>query len=94
MYKQGSMERLGIQPVPLYPVDDGCLNRIPYSSVIAFVMCFVGVVMFAIMMVFSFNASVEQARRALEISNIPWLDKVSASLSMFCNNYSRCTSCF
>lgn len=54
----------------------GCLNRIPYASVIAFVMCFVGVIMFAIMMVFSFNASVEQARRALEISNIPWLDKV------------------
>jgi len=75
MYKQGSMERLGIQPIP-YPVDDGCLNRIPYASVIAFVLCFVGVIMFSIMMVFSFNASVEQARRALEINNIPWLDKV------------------
>lgn len=67
------MERLG----PMYPVDEGCLSRVPYSSVIAFVLCFVGVVMFAIMMVFSFNASVEQARRALDIQNIPWLDKVS-----------------
>jgi hypothetical protein len=39
-------------------------------------MCFVGVIMFATMMIFSFNATVEQARRALEINDIPWLDKV------------------
>jgi uncharacterized BrkB/YihY/UPF0761 family membrane protein len=77
MYKQGSMERLGIQPVGMpYPIDEGCLNRIPYASVIAFVLCFVGVIMFAIMMVFSFNASIEQARRTFEINDIPWLDKV------------------
>ncbi|KAI6196896.1 hypothetical protein M3Y94_01162100 [Aphelenchoides besseyi] len=79
MYKQTqSMERLGVHPFASaqYPMEDGCLSRVPYSSVIAFVMCFIGVIMFAIMMIFSFNASVEQARRALEINNIPWLDKV------------------
>lgn len=78
------MERLGIQPVAVsYPIDDGCLNRIPYSSVIAFVMCFVGVIMFAIMMVFSFNATVEQGRRTLDIQNIPWLDKVSCQREQY-----------
>uniref|UniRef100_A0A915CLX6 Uncharacterized protein n=1 Tax=Ditylenchus dipsaci TaxID=166011 RepID=A0A915CLX6_9BILA len=41
----------------------------------AFVMCFIGVILFSIMMVWSFNASVEQARRALNITDIPWLDK-------------------
>lgn len=53
-----------------------CLSRIPHSSLMAFVMCFIGVILFSIMMVWSFNASVEQARRALNISDIPWLDKV------------------
>ncbi|KAI6242695.1 hypothetical protein M3Y99_00175300 [Aphelenchoides fujianensis] len=74
-----SMERLGVHPMPAHyaaAMEDGCLNRIPYASVIAFVLCFVGVIMFAIMMIFSFNASVEQARRAFEITDIPWLDKV------------------
>ncbi|KAI1727444.1 myelin proteolipid protein (PLP or lipophilin) domain-containing protein [Ditylenchus destructor] len=58
------------------PPKDGCLSRVPYSSLMAFVMCFIGVVLFAIMMVWSFNASVEQVRRALNITDIPWLDKV------------------
>lgn len=53
-----------------------CLSRVPHSSLMAFVMCFIGVILFSIMMVWSFNASVEQARRALNISDIPWLDKV------------------
>lgn len=54
-----------------------CLSRIPYSSLMAFVMCFIGVILFSIMMVWSFNASVEQVKRAFYLSNIPWLDKVS-----------------
>lgn len=62
----------GVQPPP----KDGCLSRVPYSSLMAFVMCFIGVVLFAIMMVWSFNGSVEQVRRALNITDIPWLDKV------------------
>ncbi|KAH7718882.1 Myelin proteolipid protein PLP [Aphelenchoides avenae] len=58
------------------PLKDGFLARVPYFSVMAFAMCCIGVVMFSIMMVWSFNATVEQARRALNITDIPWLDKV------------------
>lgn len=77
MYKRDSLNSDLVETIPAYPAKDGCLSRIPYSSVMAFVMCVVGVIMFAIMMIWSFNASVEQARRALDITNIPWLERVS-----------------
>lgn len=54
----------------------GCISRIPYSSMTAFTMCFIGVSLFTFTMIWSFNASVEQIRRILNITNIPWLDKV------------------
>uniref|UniRef100_A0AC34QQ47 Tetraspanin n=1 Tax=Panagrolaimus sp. JU765 TaxID=591449 RepID=A0AC34QQ47_9BILA len=76
MYKRDSLDSDLVEAIPAYPAKDGCLSRIPYSSVMAFVMCIVGVIMFAIMMIWSFNASVEQARRALDITNIPWLERV------------------
>ncbi len=56
--------------------DDDCLGRVPYASVIAAVLCWVGVTMFSFMMAQAVNASVEQARRALRMDNLPWLDKV------------------
>lgn len=77
MYRRNSID-MGLidEPIPTFPTRDGCFARVPYASVMAFVMCVIGVILFAIMMVWSFNASIEQARRALDIDNIPWLDKV------------------
>uniref|UniRef100_A0A915EE66 Uncharacterized protein n=1 Tax=Ditylenchus dipsaci TaxID=166011 RepID=A0A915EE66_9BILA len=49
---------------PSKPPKDGCLSRVPYSSLMAFVMCFIGVILFSIMMT------------ALNITDIPWLDKI------------------
>lgn len=77
MYRRSSVDAgLIAEPIPAFPTRDGCLARVPYASVMAFVMCVIGVILFAIMMIWSFNASIEQARRALNIDNIPWLDKV------------------
>uniref|UniRef100_A0A7E4VI99 MARVEL domain-containing protein n=1 Tax=Panagrellus redivivus TaxID=6233 RepID=A0A7E4VI99_PANRE len=77
MYKRGHpMDRGYGTAVAAYPSKDGCISRVPYSSVMAFVMCTIGVIMFAIMMIWSFNASVEQARRALDIVDIPYLSRV------------------
>lgn len=56
--------------------DDDCLGRIPFASIIASVLCWIGVTMFCFMMAQAVNASIEQARRALRIENLPWLDKV------------------
>ncbi|VDM53033.1 unnamed protein product [Angiostrongylus costaricensis] len=39
-------------------------------------LCFIGVVLFSIMMTWGFNATVEQTRRSLRIQDWPWLDKV------------------
>lgn len=77
MYKRDSLNSDLVGTIPVHPIKDGCLSRIPYSSVMAFVMCIVGVILFAIMMIWSFNASVEQFRRALDISDLPWLERVS-----------------
>uniref|UniRef100_A0A0M3HN04 MARVEL domain-containing protein n=1 Tax=Ascaris lumbricoides TaxID=6252 RepID=A0A0M3HN04_ASCLU len=55
---------------------DDCLLRVPYASIMATLLCAVGVSLFAIMMAWSFNASVEQFRRALNTDSLPWLDKV------------------
>uniref|UniRef100_A0A914EJD3 Uncharacterized protein n=2 Tax=Acrobeloides nanus TaxID=290746 RepID=A0A914EJD3_9BILA len=80
MYRRNSHD-MGLidEPLPTFPTKDGCIARVPYASVMAFVMCVIGVILFAITMVWSFNASIEQAKRALEIENIPWLDKVYLS---------------
>ncbi|KHN82837.1 hypothetical protein Tcan_10088, partial [Toxocara canis] len=55
---------------------DDCLQRVPYASVMAALLCCVGVALFSVMMAWAFTASVEQARRALNTDSLPWLDKV------------------
>uniref|UniRef100_A0A915A7Q5 Uncharacterized protein n=1 Tax=Parascaris univalens TaxID=6257 RepID=A0A915A7Q5_PARUN len=55
---------------------DDCLLRVPFASLIASLLCAVGISLFAIMIAWSFNASVEQFRRALNTDSLPWLDKV------------------
>ncbi|CAD5210464.1 unnamed protein product [Bursaphelenchus okinawaensis] len=77
MLKHPSAEHLGMYRSSSYYSDDGCLNRIPYFSAIGFFMCFVGVVLFSSMMWFAVNASVEQFRRALDLTDLPWLDKIN-----------------
>lgn len=64
-------------------VGDECLSRIPYASIIATSMCGIGVILFALVMTWAFNASVEQARRILNVENISWLAKVMHSI-MIC----------
>ncbi|KAE9420759.1 hypothetical protein Angca_000365, partial [Angiostrongylus cantonensis] len=49
---------------------------LPYASLMATFLCFIGVVLFSIMMTWGFNATVEQTRRSLRIQDWPWLDKV------------------
>ncbi|CAB3411121.1 unnamed protein product [Caenorhabditis bovis] len=56
--------------------DDDCFHRLPYASLIASLLCILGVVLFAIMMSWAFNATAEQTRRTLRIDDWPWLDKV------------------
>ncbi|KAJ1359349.1 Nmgp-1p [Parelaphostrongylus tenuis] len=60
----------------VYHAKDGCFNRLPYASLMATFLCFIGVVLFSIMMTWGFNATVEQTRRSLRIQDWPWLDKV------------------
>lgn len=83
MYRRDSLNSELVDAVPAYPSKDGCISRIPYSSVMAFVMCLIGVILFATMMVWSFNATIEQARRALDITNIPWLEQVILNIYNF-----------
>lgn len=55
---------------------DECFSRVPYASVMATVMCAIGVILFATMTAWAVNASVEQTRRSLDVDNLPWLAKV------------------
>ncbi|PAV74299.1 hypothetical protein WR25_10388 [Diploscapter pachys] len=79
--------RAAKRPVALYEgsipikgnLDEGCLGRVPYASLMAFLMCCLGVILFCIMMTWAFNATAEQTRRVLEITDWPWLDKVQIS---------------
>ncbi|VDM98088.1 unnamed protein product [Thelazia callipaeda] len=57
---------------------DECLSQVPYASVIATLMCGIGVILFALVMAWAFNASVEQARRMFNVENLPWLAKMQA----------------
>ncbi|EJW80183.1 hypothetical protein WUBG_08908 [Wuchereria bancrofti] len=59
-----------------YNVGDECLSRLPYASIIATSMCGIGVILFTLVMTWAFNASVEQARRLLNVENLPWLAKM------------------
>uniref|UniRef100_A0A8R1TJF9 Uncharacterized protein n=1 Tax=Onchocerca volvulus TaxID=6282 RepID=A0A8R1TJF9_ONCVO len=59
-----------------YDVGDECLSRVPYASIIATSMCGIGVILFTLVMTWASNASVEQARRMLNMDNLPWLDKI------------------
>lgn len=63
-------------PMPMAFPSDGCISRVPYSSLAAFLFCLFGVILFTTMMVWAFNASVEQIRRATYMTDLPWLDKV------------------
>lgn len=56
--------------------EDDCFHRIPYASLIGSLLCILGVILFAIMMSWAFNATAEQTRRSLRINDWPWLDKV------------------
>lgn len=56
--------------------EDDCFHRIPYASLIGSLLCILGVILFAIMMSWAFNATAEQVRRSLKINDWPWLDKV------------------
>ncbi|GMR35396.1 hypothetical protein PMAYCL1PPCAC_05591, partial [Pristionchus mayeri] len=56
---------------------DGCIERIPYASLMATLSCVIGVILFAIMMIWGFNSSVEQVRRILQIVDWPWLDRIN-----------------
>ncbi|CAI2344875.1 unnamed protein product [Caenorhabditis sp. 36 PRJEB53466] len=56
--------------------EDDCFHRIPFASLIGTLLCVLGVVLFAIMMSWAFNATAEQTRRSLRINDWPWLDKV------------------
>lgn len=63
-----------------YEIGDECLSRVPYASIIATSMCGIGVILFALVMTWAFNASMEQARRILNVENVPWLAKVTVRL--------------
>uniref|UniRef100_A0A7I4Y8A6 Conserved plasma membrane protein n=1 Tax=Haemonchus contortus TaxID=6289 RepID=A0A7I4Y8A6_HAECO len=64
-------------PIPVKShVNDGCFNRIPYASLMAALLCFIGVILFSVMMAWGFNATAEQTRRTLKIQDWPWVDKV------------------
>ena len=62
---------------PFHQLNDGFFYRIPYPSLIAFVMCFIGTILFFLMMFWSFNGSIGQVRMILNRMDIYWLDKVS-----------------
>ncbi|KJH44614.1 myelin proteolipid protein [Dictyocaulus viviparus] len=64
----------------IYHPKDGCFNRTPYASLMATFLCFIGVILFAIMMTWGFNATIEQMRRSSELRDIPLLDKVDVFL--------------
>ncbi|ETN77385.1 hypothetical protein NECAME_11084 [Necator americanus] len=51
-------------------------DSIPYASLMATLLCFIGVILFSTMMTWGFNATAEQIRRSLRIQHLPWLDKV------------------
>uniref|UniRef100_A0A915Q4Q2 Uncharacterized protein n=1 Tax=Setaria digitata TaxID=48799 RepID=A0A915Q4Q2_9BILA len=59
-----------------YTDGDECLSRVPYASIIATSMCGIGVILFALIMTWAFNASVEQTRRIFDVENLPWLAKM------------------
>jgi hypothetical protein len=50
---------------------------LPFASIAAFLLCLFGVILFTTMMLWAFNATIEQIRRATYITDLPWLDKVS-----------------
>ncbi len=52
-----------------------CLGRIPYASLIALILCWLGVALFSAMMLQAIDASAEQAKRFLN-PDMPWLDKI------------------
>ncbi|TKR57373.1 hypothetical protein L596_030852 [Steinernema carpocapsae] len=61
--------------VAVPPNHDGCHARTPYASLMATLLCFIGVVMFTVMMIRSFNGCIEQFRRSTNIDRLPGLDK-------------------
>ncbi|CAJ0584138.1 unnamed protein product, partial [Mesorhabditis spiculigera] len=56
--------------------DDGCFERLPYASLMATILCLVGIVLFTIMMKWGFAALFEQLQRVLKADKWNWLDKV------------------
>jgi hypothetical protein len=88
----GSLEQELVIPSPIstrnYPTstynglkqfnfpNDGCITRIPFSSLSAFLFCLCGILLFKAMIMWAFNATIEQIRRSFGITQLPWLDKV------------------
>ncbi|CAI5440955.1 unnamed protein product [Caenorhabditis angaria] len=56
--------------------EESCFHRLPFGSLIGALLCILGVILFAIMLSWAFNATAEQVRRTLRNDNWPWLDKV------------------
>ncbi|CAJ0951579.1 unnamed protein product, partial [Mesorhabditis belari] len=55
---------------------DGCFERLPYASLMATILCIVGVILFSIMMKWGFHALFEQIQRVFRADKWNWLDKV------------------
>lgn len=61
----------------------GCITRVPFSSLSAFLCCLCGVLLFNAMIMWAFNATIEQIRRSFGIIQLPWLDKVCLLILIF-----------
>uniref|UniRef100_A0A1I8A3Y3 Neuronal membrane glycoprotein M6-b n=1 Tax=Steinernema glaseri TaxID=37863 RepID=A0A1I8A3Y3_9BILA len=66
--------------VAVPPNKDGCHARTPYVSLMGTLLTIVGVSIFTIMMTWSFNSSIEQTRRTLQIDKVQWIDRVQIIL--------------
>ncbi|CAK5041567.1 unnamed protein product [Meloidogyne enterolobii] len=63
---------------------EGCITRVPFSSLCAFLFCLGGILLFKAMIMWAFNATIEQIRRSLGITQLPWLDKFQLLLIIAC----------
>uniref|UniRef100_A0A915PBQ8 Uncharacterized protein n=1 Tax=Meloidogyne floridensis TaxID=298350 RepID=A0A915PBQ8_9BILA len=63
---------------------EGCITRVPFSSLSAFLFCLGGILLFKAMIMWAFNATIEQIRRSLGITQLPWLDKFQLLLIIAC----------
>lgn len=62
----------------------GCITRVPFSSLSAFLFCLCGILLFKAMIMWAFYATIEQIRRSIGITQLPWLDKFQLLLIIAC----------